>query len=116
MQGAGNIEHLKQNLSYLESSDEDRDYSAIGSFTPVETKGICVYCKHCQPCPAGLDIGLINKFYDLSMQGDELAKSHYNGLLKTASDCIKCGHCDSRCPFSVKQMDRMEVIAEYFGK
>ncbi|MCQ2480214.1 MAG: aldo/keto reductase [Clostridia bacterium] len=116
MQGAGNVAQLKENLRFIDATDEEKDYSVIGSFAPEETKGICVYCKHCHPCPAGLDIGLINKYYDLSMQGDELAREHYLTLHKTASDCIKCGHCNKRCPFSVKQMERMAKINEYFGK
>ena len=84
--------------------------------TPKDTKGTCVYCKHCHPCPAGLDIGLINKYYDLSLLGDVLAKEHYLTLEKAASDCLQCGHCNSRCPFSVDQMARMEEIQAYFGK
>ena len=116
MQGAGNIEQLKNNLTYLDSSKEKRDYSVISSLTPDDTKGRCVYCKHCHPCPVGLDIGLINKYYDLACLGDTLAKEHYLTLEKTASNCISCGHCDSRCPFGVKQSKRMHAIAEYFGK
>ena len=116
MQGAGNIEELKQNLAYLDTTKEERDYSIIGSFTPDDTKGKCVYCKHCHPCPMGLDIGLINKYYDLTKLGDTLAREHYLTLEKTASDCVSCGHCDSRCPFGVPQSSRMEEIAEYFGK
>ncbi|MDO4198852.1 MAG: aldo/keto reductase [Erysipelotrichaceae bacterium] len=116
MQGAKDIDELKENLKYLEASEEEKDYSIIGSFTPEETKGKCVYCKHCHPCPMGLDIGLINKYYDLSKLGDVLAKEHYLTLEKTAADCISCGHCDSRCPFSVNQSERMKEIEEYFGK
>ena len=116
MQGAANVDQLRANLSYLEASEEERDYSVIGSFTPDETKGRCVYCKHCHPCPMGLDIGLINKYYDLTRLGDGLAKEHYMTLEKTASDCISCGHCDKRCPFSVEQSKRMQEIAAYFGK
>ena len=114
MQGAGNVVQLKQNLSYLETTAEERDYSVIGTFTPDATKGSCVYCKHCHPCPAGLDIGLINKYYDLSKLGDPLAKEHYLTMEKTAKDCIHCGHCKKRCPFSVDQMQRMDEIKEYF--
>ena len=91
-------------------------YSVIASLTPKDTRGTCVYCKHCHPCPAGLDIGLINKYYDLSRLGDVLAKEHYLTLEKTASDCLQCGHCNSRCPFSVDQMARMEEIQAYFGR
>ena len=114
MQGAANIEQLKQNLSFLDASEEERDYSIIGSFTPDETKGKCVYCKHCHPCPAGIDIGLVTKYYDLSRLGDVLAKEHYLTLEKNASDCLQCGHCNNRCPFSVDQMSRMTEIEEYF--
>ena len=114
--GPGNIDQLKEILTYLDTTDEERDYSVIGSFTPDDSVGKCVYCKHCHPCPAGLNIGLINKYYDLSRQGDPMAKDHYLTLEKTASDCIKCGHCNKRCPFKVQQQERMEEIKNYFGK
>ena len=113
--GAAGIEELKQILAYLDASAEERDYSIIGSFTPDETKGSCVYCKHCQPCPVGIDIGLVNKYYDLAKQGDTLAAEHYRTLEKNAADCVQCGHCNSRCPFSVDQMARMKEIEAYFG-
>ena len=114
MQGAANVEQLKQNLAFLEATKEEKDYSVISSFTPDETKGKCVYCKHCQPCPKGIDIGLVNKYYDLSRLGDVLAKKHYLTLEKNASDCIQCGHCNKRCPFSVDQMNRMKEIEAYY--
>jgi len=114
--GCGNVDELNDTMRYFEATDEERDYSVIGSFEPVETKGRCVYCKHCHPCPAGLDIALINKYYDLAKLGDNLASEHYATLEKTAEDCIECGHCDSRCPFSVPQSSRMKEIKAYFGK
>ena len=82
----------------------------------MKAAGRCVYCNHCAPCPAGLDVGLINKYYDLARVGDTLAREHYLTLGTTASDCVACGHCDSRCPFGVKQSQRMAEIKEYFGK
>ncbi len=72
-------------------------------------------CRRCHPCPAGLDIALINKYYDLAQLGDKLAKEHYLTLEKTAGDCIGCGHCDSRFPFHVAQSERMQTIRAYFG-
>ena len=114
--GPGNVAELKQILSYLEATEEERDYSVISSLTPEESVGKCVYCKHCHPCPAGLDIGLINKYYDLAKLGDALAKEHYLTLEKTADDCIGCGHCNLRCPFKVVQVERMKEIRNYFGK
>ena len=43
-----------------------------------------------------------------------LAHNHYEKLEKKASDCLKCGHCNHRCPFHVDQISRMESIAAYF--
>lgn len=114
--GLCNERELKEILAYFNTTEEERDYSVISSFTPEESVGTCVYCRHCHPCPAGLDIGLINKYYDLALLGDTLAKEHYLTLKKTASDCIGCGHCNRRCPFKVMQMERMEEIERYFGK
>ena len=114
--GVRTREDLKRILGFVDAPAEEKDYSVLGTFTPQEAEGICVYCNHCQPCPAGLDVGLINKYYDLAKAGDKLAVDHYRNLEKKASDCIGCGHCDSRCPFHVEQTGRMKEIAEYFRK
>ena len=107
-------EDLEEILQFNKAADEEKDYSIISEFAPPEASGKCVYCNHCEPCPMGLDIGLINKYYDLSKAGDILAKDHYKNLEKTAKDCIQCGHCNTRCPFKVGQMNRMKEIANYF--
>ena len=108
--GAANTAQVEELLRYFEQPEEALDYSAIASFTPAEARGACVYCNHCKPCPMGIDIGLVNKYYDLAKAGDKLAVEHYKTLEKNAADCIQCGHCDSRCPFSVKQSKRMKDI------
>lgn len=113
--GVRDTKDLKRILKYADAAPAERDYSVLGTFTPQEAKGVCVYCNHCQPCPAGLDVGLINKYYDLARAGDALAKSHYAGLKKKAEDCTGCGHCDGRCPFHVEQSARMKEIQAYFG-
>ena len=102
-------------LDFLDAAPEEKDYSVIGSFAPQDAAGICVYCNHCKPCPAGLDVGLINKYYDLAKAGDALARSHYENLELKADSCIGCGHCNSRCPFRVNQTERMKLIKEYFN-
>lgn len=114
--GVRNRDDLKEILKYTQASDKDKDYTVISTFDAVEHQGKCVYCKHCHPCPMGLDIALINKYHDLSLLGDDLAKDHYHHLEKKASACVQCGHCNHRCPFHVDQMQRMEEITLYFGE
>ena len=113
--GASNTEEVKALLEYYDKTEEELDYSVIGTATHSRLQGRCVYCNHCKPCPMGIDIGLVNKYYDLAKAGDELAVSHYHTLEKNASDCIQCGHCDSRCPFGVKQSVRMTEIREWMS-
>lgn len=114
--GVQTMEHLDTLLGFLTASEEEKDYSVIGSFTADTVTGTCVYCNHCQPCPAGIDIGLVNKYYDLALAGDTIAANHYTKLSVNADACLQCGHCESRCPFSVKQESRMKEISEYFNK
>ena len=114
--GVRNMADLHTVLEYVTAAPEEKDYSVIGEFTPQSAYGICVYCNHCQPCPAGLNVGLINKYYDLALAGDEMAKGHYHKLPVHADACVQCGHCESRCPFHVKQESRMKEINLYFSE
>ena len=111
--GVRGSEDLRRLLGFLDAPASARDYAGIAARAPREIG--CVYCNHCAPCPAGLDVGLINKYYDLSRAGDALARDHYAHLARHASDCVGCGHCDGRCPFRVPQSQRMREIAAYFG-
>ena len=114
--GVRNLDDLNALLGFADAPDSEKDYSVIGQFTPAAAEGHCVYCNHCQPCPAGIDIGLVNKYYDLALAGDEMAKNHYSKLSVKADACIGCGHCDNRCPFHTAQSARMAEIAAYFKK
>ncbi|NHM15292.1 (4Fe-4S)-binding protein [Eggerthellaceae bacterium zg-887] len=102
-------------LAFFDSTPKERSYAVLGEFAPPEASGACVYCNHCQPCPEGILIGQVNKYYDLTHMGDAMAKEHYLNLERHASECIQCGHCNDRCPFGVDQARRMGQIAEYFG-
>ena len=96
--GVRNRKDLADVLKYLEASEKERDYSVMGQFAPQNAE----------------EIWLINKYYDLALAGDEMARGHYEKLAVKAEDCVKCGHCEARCPFHVKQEDRMEEIRRYF--
>ena len=82
-------------------------------------RGNCVYCSHCQPCPAGIDIAAVNKYLDIArLDADRVPpsiRSHYAGLAHGGKDCIGCGHCERRCPFGVAVIENMAAAAEIFG-
>ena len=65
-----------------------------------------------------IDIAMVNKFYDLAAAQPtvpESVKEHYRALGVTASACVGCRGCESRCPFGVQVAERMEKTAALFG-
>lgn len=114
--GIRGMADLERVLGFLTASPEEKDYAVIGTFAPAAARGVCVYCNHCAPCPKGLNVGLINKYYDLARAGDPLARDHYQKLSVHADACVQCGHCERRCPFHVPQEARMQEIGAYFSK
>ena len=113
-------EHVREAVAYETASEEEKDYASVLAKAPRHAYfGQCTYCGHCAPCPAGIDIAMVNKLYDLAaMQPEcpESVKAHYLALDKHGSDCIGCGGCEERCPFGVPVRERMEQAKELFGK
>lgn len=107
-------------VSYENAPESAKDYATVLASAPIHSyNGQCTYCGHCKPCPVNIDIAMVNKFYDLAVQQPEVpesVKAHYEALGTTASACIGCRGCESRCPFGVEVADRMVKTAELFGK
>lgn len=82
---------LEKLLGFFDASEAERDYSVVGTLAAERAEGSCVYCNHCQPCPAQIDIGLVNRYYDLARAGDRLAAGHYDRLDARADACLHCG-------------------------
>ncbi|WAI01555.1 aldo/keto reductase [Methanogenium organophilum] len=112
--GVRSLKDLEDVLGYYSASEEECDYSFIGSLPHRDINGICIYCGHCQPCPAGIDIASLNKYLDLAKSGDELARDHYMKLDKNAEDCTGCGVCEKNCPFHVDILERIQEACELF--
>ncbi len=114
--GVKSMEEMRLSLEYLSATTKERDYGKILGSGAAVTEGVCIYCNHCLPCPVGINIGDVGKYYDLAKNGDGLAREHYFSMSRLASDCNGCGECEPRCPFHVKIRDRMRQIAAYMGK
>ena len=112
-------EQIDAAVAYETASDDEKDYASVIASAPLHSyMGQCTYCGHCKPCPMNIDIAMVNKFYDLAVMQPEVpesVKEHYKALGTTASACIGCQSCESRCPFSVKVAERMTKTAELFG-
>ena len=117
--GFDSPEQVDQALAYETAGEQEKDFaSVIGSASLDTLTRKCMYCNHCKPCPAGIDIAMVNKYYDLALMQPEVPASlkvHYHELEFSAKDCIGCGGCESRCPFGVPVMERMKKAQELFG-
>lgn len=118
--GAHTVEQLRQSIGYEDAAEEERDYApAFASFPNISWKGHCMYCSHCAPCPKKIDVASVTKFLNLAKaQGSvpETVREHYEVLPHHAGECIRCGACETRCPFGVPIMENMKQAAEVFGK
>ena len=77
LDGAITAKEMERTLQFYGTPAEQRNYSFIGTLQSKEMIGSCTYCNHCQPCLAGIDIGAVNKYFDLVKVGDQLAFEHY---------------------------------------
>lgn len=118
MVGFDSPEHVDAAVAYESASDEEKDYASVLAHAPHHAySGQCTYCGHCAPCPAGIDIAMVNKLLDLAKMQQETPVSlreHYNNLSANAADCIACGGCETRCPFGVHVVERMAEAKEVF--
>ena len=117
--GCRTPEEVRAAVSYEEAAPEERDFSTVLGATPrYSLQGHCMYCNHCLPCPAEIDIAAVNKYLDLAKTADpvpDTVRAHYAALPQNAADCIACGACEERCPFAVPVRARMEDAQKLFG-
>ena len=118
-----NAGKLDEYLHYLKATDAEKDYNAALAAPVAQAcenagKGECTYCKHCAPCPVGIDIAKVNKLLADAQQAgkvtDELA-DEYKQLEHHAGECVGCGACETRCPFDVPVKEKMKEAEKVFG-
>lgn len=98
----------------------DKDFAQIANAPAYIATGRCMYCNHCLPCPSGIDIAAVTKYFDLVSHAQNglsaTMLAHYDALGAHASDCIECGNCEAACPFGVSVIENMKAAASVFGR
>jgi len=104
---------LNDALSYLDATDEERDFSAALQEVGNVQGSTCVYCNHCLPCPVGIDVGGVTRLLDMAQRGgQDAAREAYAQMAVKASECLECGDCAERCPWDVDAPAAMAKAAE----
>ena len=116
--GCSSRSEVLEAVKYLNLTDAQRDYSKAMQSLKDTLDGKCLYCNHCLPCPAQIDIANITKLLDIANLDQSNIPGQiyeeYNSILHKASECIACGECELRCPFNVKIIENMENAGKLF--
>ena len=120
MLGMQTVQEVDEAFAYYTVPEAERDFAPVLSNGGRGTlDGRCMYCNHCLPCPAHIDIAAVNKYLDLceldGVPADTLLE-HYRALPAAAGDCLACHACEKRCPFGVPVVSRMARAKERFGE
>lgn len=78
----------------------------------------CRRCNYCAPCTAGIGISgifLMEGYYS-RYELKDWAKARYDAFPHKASECVGCGVCETRCPYSLPIRQMMKKAAELFGE
>jgi len=104
---------------YLAASEKDKDFTSIISTMKESFEGSCVYCNHCEPCPVNIRIAGVNQSLDVALLNENSIPDYvikkYAALEAHGGDCIACGKCEERCPFSVQIIENMRKASGLFG-
>lgn len=118
--GMADISEIAQNVTAVSDStplsDEEKD--KIARIKGTLGTNFCRRCNYCAPCSVGINIPAVFLFegyytrYDLK----EWATDRYSQMNKTASDCIECGVCETRCPYNLPIREMLKKAAQVMGK
>ena len=113
-------EEIAQNIAAVcdNAPLSDKEKEAMEAVRASLGTHFCRRCNYCAPCTAGISIysvflmdGYLTR-YGLA----DWARMRYAGMEKTASDCVDCGVCETRCPYNLPIRQMMKEVAAKFGK
>ncbi len=118
--GMAEIKEAEQNLAAVENTAPltEEELAAMEDIRKDLGTHFCRRCNYCAPCAAGISIpGVFLMEGYLSRYGlADWARMRYAGMGKTASDCVECGVCETRCPYQLPIREMMKSAAQKFGK
>ena len=101
--GLAYIKHIGENLRALDVPMTEKERERAIQNVAKLGEGFCRNCGYCKPCPQGIDINNIFRFYHYYESYDlkAYAQHHYRRLKIKSDLCTKCHSCMPRCPYDI---------------
>ena len=113
-------EELEQNIAAINDTTPltGEEKAAMQQVKDSLGTQFCRRCNYCAPCSVGISIPSVFLFEGyLARYGLEgWARERYATLAHTASECIECGACETRCPYNLPIRKMMKRAANEFGR
>ena len=118
--GMEKLEQICQNAEAVSNTAPltEAEQARIQAIRDALGTQFCRRCNYCAPCTAGISIPamFLMEGYYTRYDLKEWATARYLAMGKTASDCIDCGVCETRCPYDLPIRQMLEKVKAVFGK
>lgn len=117
--GVNSMEQLEEDLSAGRTDKRltDEQIEELEQQAQKWGRYFCRQCGYCMPCAVEIDIPAVMdalETYEADPddgQTVESARESYAELNIPPSECIECGECEEKCPYSLPIIDRMQKAA-----
>lgn len=117
--GMGSVEEVHRNADAADgfSPLTAEELAQCDSIRKELGSEFCRRCGYCAPCTVGIDIpsNFLMSNYRRKYGLSDWAVSRYQALAHHAGECVKCGVCESRCPYDLPIRTMLEKVAAEFG-
>lgn len=111
---------LEEWLSYMNDTPEmDEEIRAFIEQEKKEMDGdFCRSCGYCMPCPAGIRIHNCARMSQLLRRcpSSDWLTEDWQAAMKKIEDCIGCGQCAKKCPYSLNTPELLKKNYEDYKK